>query len=539
MSLINEALKNLDARNQESSGGGKTCVSDRDDDANFSVQLEDYDKRQARRSPILLGALCCICVGAFLVLGGQYYLSGTVAGDRVVSDSIAEDRFNKIRSDNPVSTRKIEAPSTFILGESGEKDNEDRRSTSVVSAVVLSQEPSKKPLDRILGKTSLEKTSIEPSVANTNSDDSLITNLLSKAEGAIALNRLTIPEKQNARFFYREVLAIDSANVMAIKGLKRIEERYFTQLQKAIELEKWGRADSLMARAPALGFADDRLSELKNQYDLAKNTEEPKEPSSSAKVTLSASSKVQEVLRQADVLVGENRAFEAIVLLENHLDLNRIKFDKRNFPARGSDGAISKLFDLYLSNDKLLASQALIGIVGENYAGTHYFHARLADYSGQIDNAIGLLEQASSATFYQQQQDTLLAALYQRSQQYQAAQTLYRSLFKRYPDDSVYLLGFGLSSDALGEHRIALKSFLALLRHGRQSNEVIAYLERRVAALNQITKKTSGSHSSSHLSSHLPKKAMLKKNTWLDNKNQSAEKAQDQSSQSVVEVSQW
>ena len=99
-----------------------------------------------------------------------------------------------------------------------------------------------------------------------------VRELLARAEQARAGNRLTTPKGNNAYQFYREVLALESQNVAAVRGLAALAERYADMAEAAFRELRLPTANKFCRQGLAIDPQHPRLLEL--QRDLAKSKPE-------------------------------------------------------------------------------------------------------------------------------------------------------------------------------------------------------------------------------------------------------------------------
>jgi hypothetical protein len=77
----------------------------------------------------------------------------------------------------------------------------------------------------------------------------LLFKLLDSADAAIADDRLTFPQGDNALDFYHQILAIQPDQEDALRGLEQLVEIYIKMAQEALDYERYATARSLLARA--------------------------------------------------------------------------------------------------------------------------------------------------------------------------------------------------------------------------------------------------------------------------------------------------
>ena len=74
-----------------------------------------------------------------------------------------------------------------------------------------------------------------------------INTLLAKAKQAMALDNLILPARENALYFYQQILLIDEANVTALKGIQSISNTYINKTNTAISGGEYEAATGFLA----------------------------------------------------------------------------------------------------------------------------------------------------------------------------------------------------------------------------------------------------------------------------------------------------
>ncbi len=93
------------------------------------------------------------------------------------------------------------------------------------------------------------QTEPEPPPPPPNIERQLLFKLLDSADAAIADDRLTFPQGDNALDFYHQILAIQPDQEDALRGLEQLVEIYVKMAQEALDYERYATARSMLARA--------------------------------------------------------------------------------------------------------------------------------------------------------------------------------------------------------------------------------------------------------------------------------------------------
>lgn len=109
--------------------------------------------------------------------------------------------------------------------------------------------------------------------------------------------------------------------------------------------------------------------------------------------------------------------------------------------------------------------------------------ARILVKSGQIDQAIGVLERNAPTVNDDPSYHALLAGLEVRSGHYRRAAQQYAALLPLNPDQAVWWLGLAIALDQSGQKPAARKAYRTALEHPGLSPAAQAYARRRLKVL--------------------------------------------------------
>ncbi len=186
--------------------------------------------------------------------------------------------------------------------------------------------------------------------------------------------------------------------------------------------------------------------------------------------------RAEQALRRGVGLLGQGRQAEAELALHEALQLAPRQLRAREILAA-----------LYFNRGRLNEAQALLadGVrLSPRAAGLAQFYARLLADRGELTTALTVLQQASPALTENLDFHALLAALYQRAGQHEAAARVYRQLLAQRGTQATWWMGLGISLEALDDTTPALEAYVKAQQLGAGLNRpVLAYLDSRIRAL--------------------------------------------------------
>ena len=100
--------------------------------------------------------------------------------------------------------------------------------------------------------------------------------------------------------------------------------------------------------------------------------------------------------------------------------------------------------------------------------------------------AITVLSENKPALAQDPEHYALLAALYQRQQNHEAAAHTYSDILKLNPAMGIWWVGMGISLEAMGEHQQALEAYQQARKTGTLNGDVARYTDNRLLALDAI-----------------------------------------------------
>ncbi|MFV2055657.1 MAG: serine/threonine protein kinase [Thiohalomonadales bacterium] len=88
----------------------------------------------------------------------------------------------------------------------------------------------------------------------------LISDLFTRADQAIALQRYSIPKDDNAIYYYRKILTLQPKHTKALKGMQEIEQRYADIVIAHIGNQKWKNAQKSIKKIRLIAIPNSTLA---------------------------------------------------------------------------------------------------------------------------------------------------------------------------------------------------------------------------------------------------------------------------------------
>ncbi|MFT5082911.1 MAG: hypothetical protein ACI9Y1_000947 [Lentisphaeria bacterium] len=483
MSLINDALQDLDARTG----------------SNNSISVEGFalEHSSVIRSSRLTAVLNISFASILLFSGMGMYHYGTV----LFSDApqVATD---DLEAGQLLGT--ITSPSAIELTD----DNRVAGSAEQVSVgrIAVNDEISDAQLVVNANAVNLDNTfSSHQGITPISPEYKTVVDVLKKAESALKHNRLTIPTGENALFYFSQVLELQPENSRALAGVAEVKRLYLKQLDYALKAKKVVLASSLLERLRVLNISEEKVAMYKNEFfDVSRFAEKKHkkwDPDNqiNKKSTPNSTSELAEIV-PANLQEPGHISIVTSDASKDFMALERAQFlsgqgqqttglqELKEFVSRSPFAINSTVYlvDSHINLMNFSEVEAILAALPPKHTALPYLNARLASATGSTAAAIRILESNTAADELYRSQIGFLAALYQSDQQYIKSRDLYRQLLTRYTNDATYLLGYAITSDALGEIQNAILSYRTLLRDGRQDSNIKKFMEQRIAALAPI-----------------------------------------------------
>ncbi len=341
-----------------------------------------------------------------------------------------------------------------------------------------------------------------------------IYELIDKASRALALDRLTSPEQDNAYYYYQSLLTIDAENAVAQAGLLKIVQRYQHMVEKSIGRQDFMKAQAYLEKLLMVSGSVE-LSEVdtnKNQYlsekitaalatprVLAENDSElPSNPISTiqdsaeqvaftpenSETVTNPLAVVQSAVRTPNPeFVDEQSVNQARKLVESGKLVEAIDILQLQIQSSVSPLSEAYLLDIYYQQQDLSAMQSLLANTSIPDVQKAYYQARAYLLSGDNQLAISALETQLAQAKTDENFRALLAGLYQKEGMFSQAITAYRNLLQEFIPQPAYWLGFALSLDAQGQSKTAIFAYQKLLEFNSLDTQVVAYAQNRINEL--------------------------------------------------------
>lgn len=323
--------------------------------------------------------------------------------------------------------------------------------------------------------------SVNEDTASTKitSSEPTVRALLANAEAAFQRNRLTLPERGSALFYFREVLGRDPNNAAAREGLARIERKYRELLGEAVSAADRSQLVFLLDRAKIIGL---NLDFTAYREALVEREAQPSDPQIAIEQTPLSRDKA--IVREADSLYAGGDKIAARQLLAAFVE---------NYPL--AEHARQALFGLYLRDAAFSQAEALLSAWQTEPVAGQMMAARLQVAEGRQLAALDLLAAYSVSELNQllatgviektlfEQYSALQAALLRATGNNLAAAEKYQMLIGVDPQNSQYWLGFGLASDSLGHYQNARIAYRRVTESRAVARDILTYTQQRLALL--------------------------------------------------------
>lgn len=384
----------------------------------------------------------------------------------------------------------------------------DFYSVSSKPVILEAIKPEAAIIQQPLVNESIEKSAVQPeevSVPEQNiiPEQKTIYELIDKASRALALDRLTSPEQDNAYYYYQSLLTIDTENPVAQAGLVKIVQRYQHMVEKSIGQQDFVKAQAYLEKLLMVSDSVE-LSEVdtnKNQY-LSEKIAAALSPAVPHRLTEDNSAEevavapedpetvtnplalVQSTVRTPNPeFVDEQSVNQARKLVESGKLVEAINILQLQIQSSVSPLSEAYLLDIYYQQQDLPSMQSLLANTSIPSVQKAYYQARAYLLSGENQLAINTLESQLAQAKANENFRALLAGLYQKEGLHAQAITAYRNLLQEFIPQPAYWLGFALSLDAQGQSQTAVFAFQKLLEFDSLDAQVMDYAQQRINAL--------------------------------------------------------
>ena len=438
MSLINDALTELELRNPDAQNTSK------------------YDQGNTLKGASYIKYLLVIVSVVCFVMG--YMQFSTISSSEIQENLTNNNLFIK---DTTPSTKENSVLKAEVYHAT--ETDEEPRTEKINQAIQITSRKETKPTQEI--------------------DKNILLG-----HYALSKNRLTLPEADNALYYFNKVLAVDSYNRDAIDGIESIKKQYKYLVEQAILQKNYTRAKSLITRANSALIS-------KDQIDIWSNSIEHKERVTSIEEK-NANPIFESIISQqkrdtSSMLTPSLSAREDVFLAElKSLQKYKNPFTREaalNEFLEGNPKSIRILITLlehYLALDRMDRANELV----KNHQGqaySYFIRAKTLHKQGLKAEAIELLEKNKRQEILQEESHAMLAALYHELHQFSKAIEIYEILTRIHRSKSRYWLGLGLSSDAMAKYKQARQAYLRVLRLDQVHPDISEYVKKRIKTLNK------------------------------------------------------
>ncbi|MBX2807484.1 MAG: hypothetical protein KTR20_02545 [Cellvibrionaceae bacterium] len=310
-----------------------------------------------------------------------------------------------------------------------------------------------------------------------------IDSLLVEADVLFRMDRLTSPEFDNAYERYRTVIRFDKNNQQAMKGIKKIVDRYLSLTDLVIAKKEYHKVPALVQNAVDVGedYFDMStvLSRYKDYFDadnvFVKSFKQAALVDDGGALDESQYKSVaavdSEIFQVAMRRVGSNDKAGAIKILTVYDALVEQWGDAQEL-----------LLQLLLSQQQLSEAEQLLARYSQlTLVALSEKAAKIIAYRGGAANALALLSSHAVAMADHREYYALMAALYYQLAQYQQAIDLYKQLLNSDVDNARYWLGLAVSLAAV-ESADAIEAFRFVQQLAVDDSLVKRYLTQRLMA---------------------------------------------------------
>ncbi len=282
-----------------------------------------------------------------------------------------------------------------------------------------------------------------------------------------------------------------SADFDPDKVLVAREEKNTADLTQAAALAPVRKNSHSVSQQPAASPAEKSTLNPRSKQEHASETkpiDQPRSQTASNKVAsasplpavvkeISPQQKAEGEYRQATQLQQQGRTAEAIAMLEQ-----AIRTDPQHSAA--FQLLIGLLIDSKRQDDAMRWLQQALQADGAQ-PRLSMILARLQVDQGQLASAIETLQKALPQAGEQSDYLAFLAALLQRDGRHKAAIDYYQRALKKNPQNALWWMGLGISRQADHHQSEALDAFKQAKSLGGLSNELLAFIDQRIAQLSR------------------------------------------------------
>lgn len=331
-----------------------------------------------------------------------------------------------------------------------------------------------------------------------------VDHFLILANQALMADRLTTPATKSAYLYYHQVLLLQPQNIVALKGLEKITERYIGMARDAFSLSSSKRArhwlkkalevtpNSSVAWAMLNNFNSNVTQQSKTNVDadVALQLEVPSDnemqdvfKSSEARMANIEESKIvqtkksqdESVVNVARRLIANGEAWQAEKLLYAHINSASEVFSME-------PQVHQILFSLVLAQGRRVDAEKLISLELPSTLRA-YLKAKLAVFDNRLELAMTELKKEQKNADNDELYRAFMAGIYQQLGQYSEAEKQYRRLLSDFGSNAHYWLGLGLSLDQQKSFSLAAMAYERIPSATGVTQIMIDFSRKRIAEL--------------------------------------------------------
>lgn len=332
--------------------------------------------------------------------------------------------------------------------------------------------------------------------------ESNVDQFLVLANQALMADRLTTPVTKSAYLYYHQVLLVQPQNVVALKGLEKITERYIIMARKALSLSSSKQArhwlekalevtpNSSIARIMLNNFNSDITQQRKVNADVVLQLDVPFDgevhsglESSETRMAQTEKSKIVQTKKSQDESIvntarrlianGENRQAEELL----YAHINRASEVSSMAPQ-----VHQMLFSLVLAQGRRIDAEKLISLRLPSTLQA-YLKAKLAVFDNRLELAMTELKKEQKNADNDELYRAFMAGIYQQLGQYSEAEKQYRRLLSDFGSNAHYWLGLGLSLDQQKSFSLAAMAYERIPSATGVTQIMINFSRKRIAEL--------------------------------------------------------
>ena len=327
---------------------------------------------------------------------------------------------------------------------------------------------------------------------HTDNHSSGIDMLLSEGYRALKENKLSFPKQKSALYYFNQVLTRDPSNESALLGIADVKRRYIDLTTSAYKNNEDHRGSVLLSRLKGLLTTIDQSefsSDLQRIHQLAARvgTKEKVYRVASVEATTQGGHSGSVAIAPSHVQV------EADILSSYHAFMRSGDFSAaedtleqalQSLAPNRQEPIVSTLFEHYLKFAQIDQASSLINDrerLGEEWP---YERASILNATNRGSEALAYLSSRYiDGRLKREQSLALYAAMSNEAGDYLSSKPVYQKLIAIDSEQPVYWLGLAIAEDSVENHSEAYKSYQVALRHGGQSEQVSQFIQQRIRSL--------------------------------------------------------